>query len=188
MGLLSRPSSAACTAAHFSAAAFRLARPASKSLPTMLSMLMKTVMTLVRKRLGPCMAQTILVASPLRSIVKSAVLCASKGFRNFTVRAPELRRDLKFHLCLTGEPAQQHHCNDADQNQQHRYCCRDLERAVFDETVDRDRQGLGSRHVKQDRHAEFAQGHGEYHHPGGQNPGFEQWRRNVDDASPPGGP
>ena len=29
---------------HFSAAAFRLERPASKSLPTILSMLMKTVM------------------------------------------------------------------------------------------------------------------------------------------------
>src|SRR5262249_21735352 len=65
--------------AHRSASAFRLARPFSKSLPTMPSMLKNTCMILAKNGLGPCMAQVTFVDSPFGSNVNSTMLLASNG-------------------------------------------------------------------------------------------------------------
>src|SRR4051794_9702312 len=64
---------------YFSASLFRLASPTSKSLPTMLSRLMKTCIILDMNGAGPCISHVRLVASPSGSIVNSAVLWPSKG-------------------------------------------------------------------------------------------------------------
>src|SRR5882724_2185708 len=60
--------------AYFSVSFFRLARPASKSLPIMLSMLVNTCITLDMKGAGPCISHVTMVVSPCGSIVNSAVL------------------------------------------------------------------------------------------------------------------
>jgi hypothetical protein len=57
-----------------SASLFMFASPASKSFPTILSMLMKTCITLAMNWFGPYMAQVTLVVSPERSSVYSVVL------------------------------------------------------------------------------------------------------------------
>src|SRR5215468_2972068 len=59
---------------YFSAALFRLASPASKSLPIILSMFMTTCITLCMRGAGPRIIQLTLVAPPCGSIVNSAVL------------------------------------------------------------------------------------------------------------------
>ena len=59
---------------YFSVSLFRLARPTSKSLPTMLSMFMNTCISLDMNRAGPCINHVRLVASPCGSIVNSAML------------------------------------------------------------------------------------------------------------------
>src|SRR6266852_1945431 len=66
---------------YFSSSLFRLARPISKSLPTMRSMLMNTCMILPMNGNGPCMSHVTLVASPCGSIVNSAVLWPSNGMK-----------------------------------------------------------------------------------------------------------
>ena len=70
-------------------------------------------------------------------------------------------------------------------DQHHRHRRRDLEGAVVDEAVDRDRQRLHAGHVEQDRHAQLAQRHREHDHPGRDDAGLEQRRRDVDDAAQP---
>ncbi len=52
-------------AAYFSTSPFRLARPVSKSLPTILSMLKTVLITFAMQGMGPRMAQVTRVASPL---------------------------------------------------------------------------------------------------------------------------
>src|SRR3981189_902772 len=68
---------------YFSVSLFRLARPISKSLPTMRSMFMNTCMIFPMNGVGPYMSQVrlvvTLVASPCGSIVNSAVLWPSNG-------------------------------------------------------------------------------------------------------------
>src|SRR5262249_40511460 len=64
-----------------SASAFKLASPASKSLPTIESMLRNRVITLNRNGRGPRMAHVTAVPAPWGSVVNSAKLCASNGFR-----------------------------------------------------------------------------------------------------------
>src|SRR5262245_21570375 len=70
---------AGASSAHRSASAFRLARPLSKSLPTMLSMLKNTCMTLAKNGQEPCMAQVTFVDSPFGSNVNSTMLLVSNG-------------------------------------------------------------------------------------------------------------
>src|SRR5262245_35953040 len=70
---------AGASTAHRSASAFRLARPLSKSLPTMPSMLKNTCMILAKNELEPCMAQVTFVDSPFGSNVNSTMLLASNG-------------------------------------------------------------------------------------------------------------
>src|SRR6266566_5548491 len=61
-------------ASYCSAAFFRLASPASKSLPIILSKFMNTCIILDTKEAGPCITQVTSVAPPCGSIVNSAVL------------------------------------------------------------------------------------------------------------------
>src|SRR5215813_15385224 len=67
--------------AYFSALDLILARPASKSLPTILSKLMNTCITFDMKGAGPLITQFRFVALPCGSIVNSAMLWASNGLR-----------------------------------------------------------------------------------------------------------
>src|SRR5713226_5806173 len=78
---------AIASAAYFSAIAFRLARPVSKSLPTMLSILKNTCMTFEMKGLGPYMAHVTFVESPLVSSVYSAMLWPSNGLMKSSLMA-----------------------------------------------------------------------------------------------------
>src|SRR5205823_9747348 len=74
---------------YCSASAFRFARPASKSLPIILSMSMKTHITLAMNALRPVMVQVTFVLSPADCIANSAVLRPSKGlmkWRSITIR------------------------------------------------------------------------------------------------------
>ena len=66
-GLISRPT------------AFRLARPAAKSLPIMLSMFMNRPITFIMREAEPYIAQVTTVPSPFGSRVNSAVLWPSNG-------------------------------------------------------------------------------------------------------------
>src|SRR6476660_3201314 len=66
---------------YLSASIFRLARPTSKSLPTMLSIFMNTCISFDRKGAGPCMSQLRFVASPCGRSVNSAVLWPSNGVK-----------------------------------------------------------------------------------------------------------
>src|SRR6185295_15855972 len=61
---------------HFSAAAFRLARPVSKSRPTILSISMKRWTILKKNGVSPCIAQVTTVPLSFGCSVKSTVLCA----------------------------------------------------------------------------------------------------------------
>src|SRR5215475_2345474 len=74
-------------AGHFSVSRFRLARPASKSLPTILSKLKNTPITFDMNVAEPCITQCTLVALPCGSIVNSAVLCASNGLKKSSLMA-----------------------------------------------------------------------------------------------------
>src|SRR5712692_8348968 len=64
---------------HFSATAFRLARPVSNCLPTMPSMSKTTCTTLATYGSGPCMAHVTSVESPLGTRVNTTLLWASNG-------------------------------------------------------------------------------------------------------------
>ena len=57
----------------------QLARPTSKSVPIILSMLKKTPISLGMKAAGPDMFQVTVVASPAGTMVKVAMLWPSKG-------------------------------------------------------------------------------------------------------------
>src|SRR3954469_1123933 len=68
-----------CWAGHFSATDFSLARPASKSPPTILSMLKNTWKIFAQYGVLPFIAQVTVVLSPAGVSVNSTLLCAVIG-------------------------------------------------------------------------------------------------------------